>query len=194
MKSFSASATHWPTWASASSIRADHLYRVAALAAHLSRKAFSTSKYRSVLRARHAANIRNMAGRWRYRRHSRGPGCQGDLLNRTASSEVRTARPVPYEAVSQRPRTGNAARATILWLKNANVGAQCTELTMRTLLIPAVGLAFALGLAAPTASFAATKSTGTTHTTHSKSHSKACHPTATHHCPTAKKSTHTAKK
>ena len=65
---------------------------------------------------------------------------------------------------------------------------------MRTLLIPAVGLAFALGLAAPTASFAATKSTGTTHTTHSRSHSKACHPTATHHCPTAKKSTHTAKK
>jgi hypothetical protein len=82
----------------------------------------------------------------------------------------------------------------MLWLKNANVGAQSTELTMRTLLIPAVGLAFALGLAAPTASFAATKSYGTTHTMHSKSHSKACHPTATNHCPTAKKSTHTAKK
>jgi hypothetical protein len=79
-------------------------------------------------------------------------------------------------------------------LKNANVGAQSTELTMRTLLIPAVGLAFALGLAAPTASFARATSTGTTHTMHSKSHSKACHPTKTHHCATAKKSTKSAKK
>jgi hypothetical protein len=77
--------------------------------------------------------------------------------------------------------------------KNANVGAQSTELTMRTLLIPAVGLAFALGLAAPTASFAHATSTGTTHTMHSKTHSKACHPTKTHHCAPAKKSTKSAK-
>jgi hypothetical protein len=109
-------------------------------------------------------------------------------------SRVARRRPVPYKGVSQRPRTGNAASATILRLKNANVGAQSTELTMRTLLIPAVGLAFALGLAAPTASFARTTSTGTTHTMHSKSHSKACHPTKTHHCATAKKSTKSAKK
>src|SRR5262249_21309552 len=113
--------------------------------------------------------------------------------NAASPSKVPRRR-LPYEGVSQRPRTGNAASATILRLKTANVGAQSTELTMRTLLIPAVGLAFALGMAAPTASFAKTMSPSSTHTTHSKSHSKACHPTATHHCPTAKKSTHTAKK
>jgi hypothetical protein len=60
---------------------------------------------------------------------------------------------------------------------------------MRTLLAPALGLALALGV--PTASFAHTKSTAamtTAHSTKAKSHSKACHPTKTHHCKTASKS------
>jgi len=66
---------------------------------------------------------------------------------------------------------------------------------MRTLLIPAVGLAFALAMAAPTASFARTTAAAPAHTMHTtKSQSKACHPTKTHHCKTVKRNTKTAKK
>jgi len=66
---------------------------------------------------------------------------------------------------------------------------------MRTLLMPALGLAFAVALAAPTASFANAKTTGgmtsygTTHTAKghtAKTHSKACHPTKSHHCKSTK--------
>jgi hypothetical protein len=66
---------------------------------------------------------------------------------------------------------------------------------MRTLLMPALGLAFALALAAPTASFAATTTSGGTHMAkgHTAKAHKACHPTKTHHCKTMKSAKSTKK-
>jgi len=79
--------------------------------------------------------------------------------------------------------------------KSAILAFELWERIMRTLLSPALGLALALALAAPTVAFAHTTSSGSYATGHStkthttKMHSKACHPTKTHHCKTAQKST-----
>jgi hypothetical protein len=82
-------------------------------------------------------------------------------------------------------------------LRSATPALDLWERIMRTLLMPALGLAFALALAAPTASFAATTTSGGTSTHMAKGHTakthKACHPTKTHHCKTMKSAKSTKK-